>query len=186
MQSGPSFLTSGRGAFRFVLPLLFVSMWQAAWGDISAFVGDYTGSAEVSSATGEEQMRDMSVSISKTKGGFSVSWSSTTLRTGGDSKTKAYTIDFVPSQRDGVFAAAMQTNMFGHSVPLDPMKGEPYVWARLIGDTLSVYSLFVTDVGEYELQQYDRMLAEGGLNLDFQILQGGKVQRRVSTFLQKR
>jgi hypothetical protein len=65
------------------------------------------------------------------------------------------------------------------------MKGEPYVWARIVGDTLSVYSLFVSEDGGYEIQQFDRTLARGGLTLDYQSVRNGKINRTVSTFLER-
>ena len=68
---------------------------------------------------------------------------------------------------------------------LDPMAGEPYVWARIDGDTLSLYSIYVTENGGYEIQQYDRTLAEGGLDLKFSSVRNGEIQRTVSTFLTK-
>jgi len=79
----------------------------------------------------------------------------------------------------------MKRNVFGHNVQLDPMKGEPYVWARVDGDTLSVYSMFVTENGGYEIQQFDRTLASGGLELDFKSVRDGVIQRTVSTFLER-
>ena len=63
------------------------------------------------------------------------------------------------------------------------MKGEPYVWSRIDGDTLSVYSMYVTEAGGYEIQQFDRTLATGGLELEFQNVRDGKILRTVSTFL---
>ena len=65
------------------------------------------------------------------------------------------------------------------------MQGEPYVWARLNGDTLSVYSLFVTDEGGYEIQQYDRTLVAEGLRLKFQRLRNGTPLRSVTTVLKR-
>ncbi|MEL7089428.1 MAG: hypothetical protein AAGL98_13470, partial [Planctomycetota bacterium] len=103
--------------------------------------------------------------------------------TDGRTKEKSYAIDFVPSGRDAVYAAAQQKNVFGHLVQLDPMKGEPYVWARIDDDTLTVYSLFVSEAGGYSLQQYDRTLADGGLNLRFQNIRDGEILRAVETFL---
>lgn len=158
---------------------------QAAQADISRFVGSYTGSADVVSADGSKRPRDMSVDISEIKDGFRVSWTSTTYRPDGSSKVKSYTIDFEPTARGGVFAAAMKRNVFGHNVQLDPMKGEPYVWGRIEDDTLSVYSMFVTEDGGYEIQQFDRALAVGGLELDFQSVRDGKILRTVSTFLER-
>jgi hypothetical protein len=160
-------------------------MVAAAYADISRFYGSYVGSADVVSADGSKKPRDMSVEISAAKNGFRVMWTSTTYRADGSAKEKSYTIDFVPSHRDGVFASAMRRNVFGHDVQLDPMKGEPYVWSRIEGDTLSVYSMYVTEEGGYEIQQFDRSLAPGGLNLEFQNVRNGQILRTVSTFLER-
>lgn len=159
---------------------------SVAQAQVERFVGSYEGSAQVVDADGSTKPRDMSVVIEDTKGGFTVSWTSVTYRPDGSSKEKSYTIDFEPSDRSGIFAAAMKRNVFGHNVQMDPMKGEPYVWARIEGDTLSVFSIFVTENGGYDIQQFDRTLAEGGLQLEFRSLTDGAVKRRVSTFLTRK
>lgn len=168
-----------------VLAATLIIAGAVAQADISRFVGSYIGAAEVLNADGSTTPRDMSVEISEIKDGFRVSWTSTTYRSDGSAKEKSYTIDFEPSVRDGLYAAAMKRNVFGHNVQLDPMKGEPFVWGRFDGDKLSIYSMFVTDDGGYEIQQFDRTLAEGGLHLDFQSVLDGAIQRTVSTFLEK-
>lgn len=154
-----------------------------AMADIAPFVGSYSGSAKMESADGSSQMRDMSVTIDETKDGFEVEWTSVSYRDDGRTKSKTYKIEFIPSGRGDVFAAAMQRNVFGHAVQLDPMKGEPYVWARLEGPTLSVFSLYVREDGGYFIQQYDRTLAEGGLELYFRRFANGDKEREVRTFL---
>ncbi len=166
----------------FAVALLVAPLARA---DISRFVGSYVGSADVIGADGSARARDMSVEISEIKDGFRVSWTSTTYRQDGSAKEKSYTIDFEPSPREGVFAAAMKRNVFGHNTQLDPMKGEPYVWGRIDGDKLSVYSMFVTEDGGYEIQQFDRSLSSGGLDLDFKSVRDGAIQRTVSTFLSR-
>ncbi len=165
--------------------VLLAGLALADGADAGRFVGSYTGSAEIKMADGTTDQRDMSVTISQTKKGFTVAWTSTTRKPDGTIKAKSYEIDFVPSDQENVFAAAMRKNVFGHEVQLDPMKGEPYVWARINGDTLTVYSLFVDAEGGYELQQYDRTLAEGGLELDFQRVSNGEISRSVHTFLKR-
>lgn len=151
--------------------------------DIVPFIGDYSGNAEVMQADGTKLPRDMSVKINKTEAGFAVTWTSVTYRASGKVSEKSYSIDFVPSGRGDVYAAAQKKNVFGHEVQLDPMKGEPYVWARIDGKTLTVYSLFVDTNGGYSLQQYDRTLTEVGLKLHFQNIRDGEIQRAVETFL---
>nr|WP_245626790.1 hypothetical protein [Aestuariivita boseongensis] len=152
---------------------------------LDAFEGYYSGSAEVVRSDGTSANRDMSVEIAKTKSGFSVAWSTTSVRADGSINEKDYLIEFVPSERDGVYSAAMERNVFGHEVQLDPMKGEPFVWARIKDATLTVFSLFVDEAGDYELQQFDRTLVEGGLQLAFRVVRNGEVTRSVDTFLTK-
>ncbi len=171
---------------------LFMSTWLFLVGAalakspiLEAFEGVYSGSAQIVTSSGETANRDMSVEIAETKSGFTVAWSTTSVRADGSINEKDYMIEFVPSERDGVFAAAMERNVFGHEVQLDPMKGEPFVWARIQNGTLSVFSLFVDEAGDYELQQFDRSLAEGGLQLEFKAVRNGETARTVSTFLAK-
>ena len=151
---------------------LFTTPLQAA-GSFSAFVGNYTGSAE-SSVDGKKISRNLDISISETKKGFQVNWATATLKPSGKMKKKAYSIKFIPSQRENIFSSAMATNLFGGQTALDPMKGQPYVWARIVDKTLTVYALHVTDDGGYELQVYDRTLTKEGLDLKFSRIRDGK------------
>lgn len=181
-------------SFRFIrLPLvaglaflasLLLAQPSAAAGtpEIDPFVGEYAGQATYVNG-GAENKRDLSVVISRNKEGFTVQWTSITYRPDGRVKEKSYEINFVRSDRDNVYAAAQKKNVFGHSVQMDPMKGEPYVWARIVDDTLTVYSLFVGEDGSYDLQEFDRSLAEGGLDLAFRSLHNGEIQREIKAFL---
>ncbi|EDZ46344.1 conserved hypothetical protein [Rhodobacterales bacterium Y4I] len=163
--------------------LLLLPEWASA--DISRFAGEYAGSVEIVKEDGDTDPRDMSVAIRESKKGFTIKWTSTTEKDDGRRKSKTYEIEFLPSGREGVFSAAMTRNVFGHSVPLDPMKGEPFVWGRITGDTLTVFSLYIHPNGDYEMQQYDRTLAEGGLDLDYISRLNGEPQRQLSTFLSR-
>jgi len=158
---------------------------QAAFAntELRRFVGAYSGKAQVEQLDGTVEQRDMSVTIRETTKGFEVQWSTAIRRADGREKTKSYKIEFQPTERNGVFAAAMKTNVFGHTVQMNPMKGEPFVWARVIDDTLTVFSLYVAENGDYLMQQYDRSLAEGGLKLDFSLHRNGLPSRTVTTFL---
>ncbi|MBY5932646.1 hypothetical protein KUV51_06515 [Tateyamaria omphalii] len=167
------------------LGIAILALAGAARADIAPFVGSYTGSAEVVQVDGTTVPRDMSVEISQSRYGFTVTWTSVTYRASGKVSEKSYTVDFVPSGRGQVYAAAQKKNVFGHEVQLDPMKGEPYVWARIVGSTLTVFSLFVDVDGGYGLQQYDRTLTEGGLDLRFQTIRDGRILRAVDTFLER-
>lgn len=153
--------------------------------DITPFIGSYIGSADVVDVDGTATPRDMSVSIHETAKGFNVSWKTTTYKLDGRVKEQKFSVDFQQSDRPDVFSAAMKRNVFGHEVPLDPIKGEPFVWGRIDGQTLTVFSLFINEQGGYELQQFDRTLTDGGLNLAFTRFINGEKSRSVETFLMK-
>ncbi|MEY8799766.1 hypothetical protein AB9K35_05525 [Leisingera sp. XS_AS12] len=151
--------------------------------EIGQFAGEYSGSVEIEAADGQQVPRDISVTIRETSKGFVLKWVATTEKGDGRRKTKSYEIEFQPSNRSGVFSAAMRRNVFGHAVPLDPMAGEPFVWGRIDGDTLTVFSMFIHPNGDYEIQQYDRTLAEGGLDLVYVSRLNGEIRRKIEAFL---
>lgn len=161
---------------------LWSGMTQAQ--SIAPFVGHFQGSAEFDEG-GQTRHRDMSAVIEETRDGFSVGWTSVTYKADGRTKEKSYTINFVPSQRDNIFASAMKTNVFGKQVPLDPLQGEPFVWARLEGTVLTVFSLFINEAGDYEMQEYHRTLEDGGLHLEFRRLRNGVEERVIRTYLER-
>ena len=177
-------IRSSKGVFAVLLAAGLLLPLQAL-ADISRFAGDYEGSVEVLKADGDTDPRDMSVFIREMRKGFTLKWTSTTEKDDGRKKTKTYEIEFQSSGRDGVYSAAMTRNVFGHAVPLNPMEGEPFVWGRIIGDTLTVFSLFIHPNGDYEMQQYDRTLAEGGLDLVYTSHLNGVPKRTLQTFLER-
>ncbi len=164
--------------------LCLLSQGVLAADEIEPFVGKFAGFATVEKASGTEQ-RNMSVEIRKEKKGFSVRWTTAILSASGDTREKSYDIRFVPSRRPGIYASAMKTNVFGHDVPLDPLAGEPYVWARIQGDTLTVQSLHIDEAGDFEIQRYDRRLVDEGLHLDFIRIRDSDAERTISTLLQR-
>jgi hypothetical protein len=181
----PQILRFDHRLWTILLAGLFWLAAQSTLADIRPFVGHYKGSAEIVDADGSSMPRDMSVTIEEAQKGFSVKWTTITHKSRGRTKEETYNLSFVPTDRAGVFAAAMKRNLFGHEAQMDPMKGEPYVWARIVDDTLTVFSLFVNDAGGYELQQFDRTLANGGLDLKFSRIANGKEMRTVNVFLDK-
>ncbi|MDG1169131.1 MAG: hypothetical protein P8N14_08030 [Sulfitobacter sp.] len=152
--------------------------------DIQRFAGTYTGFAEIT-VDGNVLKRDMSVTIEPTKDAFELSWTSVTYRADGRVKKQTYTIDFVPSARDNIFQSAMKKNLFGKSTPLDPLQGEPFVWARFVGDTFSVFSLFINEIGDYEMQEFHRTLVDDGLELVFRRVHNGVPEREITTKLMR-
>ena len=169
-------------AFVYLMAVVATLPNTAQAESITPFIGSFTGSAEFDE-NGTNVRRDMSAQIAGTDEGFSISWTSATYKPDGRIKEKSYDIEFVSSARDGIYASAMQTNVFGKQIPLNPLKGEPFVWARIVNDTLTVFSIFINEAGDYEMQEYHRTLAADGLDLEFQRFQNGKEVRTIETFL---
>ena len=173
-----------RGVRRLALALAAVVTASLSWGgEIDPFVGTYSGSAEVTRADGSTQARDLSVEISETRGGFRVKWTTKIFRASGKVSEKSYDINFRPAPTEGLYAAAQKKDLFGNEVQLDPMKGEPYVWGQLTDDALTVFALFVDPTGGYVMHQYERSLADGGLQLEFNSVTNGQPQHTVSSLL---
>jgi hypothetical protein len=162
-----------------VFTLFPVLLWAS---DIDRFAGTYSGRSDTV-LDGESQGRDLKTTISLTDDGFNISWTSITFKLDETPRAKTYEIEFVPSQRDNIYGSAMKTNMFGKQVPLDPLQGEPFVWSRFDDDTLSVFSLFINEVGEYEMQEFHRTLQDGGLDLLFRRVSNGVPQKEINAFL---
>lgn len=155
---------------------------------IDAFFGRYEGRAIVA-GDGQTTTRDLDVRIEPAgdagAGQFRITWSTLIRRSEAGEKRKSYSILFKRTPRPGIFASAMRTDMFGNAVPLDPLKGDPFVWCRIAGRTLTVYALQITDDGGYDLQVYDRTLRDGGLDLKFTRLDEGQPPTVVTAVLEK-
>ncbi len=178
MSIFPRFLRS-----LFVLAFVVIPSIGLAEG-IDRFIGKYAGHADYVT-DGVAQKRDMSVAIEKTKAGFLLTWVSVSYKSDGRTKEKTYSIEFVPSSRENIYQSAMKSNLFGKAVPLDPLAGEPFVWARFEDDTFSVYSLFIDESGAYEVQEFHRTLIDGGLDLVFLRMRDGETEREIRTTLQR-
>lgn len=148
------------------------------------FVGEYMGEG-VSQSDGELTKRDFSVTITPKGQNFVVTWVSVTRNDDGTLKRKSYTVQFKPKGRSGLYGSAMRSDMFGNQVPLDPLNGEPYVWARIEGDTLFVYAMLITEDGGYEMQTYERTLTPVGMNLTYSRVRDGKMMRTVEGTLKR-
>ena len=171
-------------ALTIALTLLLFAAGPSKAAGIEPFFGTFEGTVEFEE-NGRTERRDMSAVIAETRQGFSISWTSVTYKSDGRTKEKTYTVEFLPSQRDNIYASAMKANVFGKQVPLDPLRGEPFVWARIVNETLSLFSLFINEAGDYEMQEYHRTLADGGLDLEFRRMRNGAEVRAITTFLKR-
>ncbi len=171
-------------AVLFGIAFFWVAAVQAADRPIEDFYGEYAGRS-VSASADKLKKRDINVEIKSIRRGFNVSWTTVTFRKGGKARRKSYTIDFRKTKRSGIFQSAMRQDVFGNRTPNDPMRGDPYVWARIRGDTLSVYALIVTSDGSYDMQVYNRTLSPNGMALDFKRFLEGQEIKSVTGELQR-
>ena len=136
--------------------------------DFDPFIGHYAGSSMVvSNVADNTNARKVAVEVGKHKKGFRINWSTTKPKTG---KTKEYTIDFVPTKRDHIYAAAQKVNVFGGKEPLDPLQGDPYMWARFTGKSMKILGLLINEQGEFELFSYTRTLHNDGQAMSLRYL----------------
>jgi hypothetical protein len=176
------------GVFALTILIAFgLPVTQAAAADrkITDFFGSYTGQSI--SLQGEGlSARDLSVKITPNKKGFNLSWTTVTHKKGGKAVRKSYSIDFSKSPRKNMWGSAVRRDAFGNMQPINPLReGDPFVWATLMEDTLTVYALIITSSGGYELQTYARTLTPDGMRLKFTRLRDGEQLKAITGVLRK-
>ena len=153
--------------------------------ELKSFYGTYVGQSDPVPG-GERLKRDLGVSIVPTDdNGFRLTWTTARHKRDGRRKEHEITIEFVPIRREGLYSSAMRRNKFGHRIPLDPLKGDPYVWARVLDKTLTVHAMIITEDGGYEMQVYKRTLFDSGINLRFDRVRDGITLRSITGTLRR-
>jgi hypothetical protein len=159
--------------------LFFVSQ-QATAKDlrISAFYGKFSGGGIAHNADSEYfamTTRDFDVVIKPEGSGVRIDWTSV-IRKGGDPLNPKVR----RKKSSKILKSTGAPNVFHGSKSGDPLKGEELSWARIDGNTLSVFLMTVDKKGIYQLQQYDRTLSGTGMTLLFRSWRDGDRQRSVS------
>ncbi|MBI3458387.1 MAG: hypothetical protein HY002_21660 [Candidatus Rokubacteria bacterium] len=165
-------------------PLLGTPVAHAEAPAFQKFFGEYVGEA-ISETGGELGKRDIQVKIAPRGNGFVVTWTTVIRKAGGEIRRGDTSVGFQPSDRPNIYRSAMGVDVFGNAVPLDPLRGDPYVWARIDAQTLTVYALLITDAGGYEIQVYERTLKPGGMDLRYSRVRDGRILRTVTGTLKK-
>ena len=170
---------------KLLMTMLIVGMTtfycHADTAEIKNFIGVFQGEAEIS----QTEKRTLQVTIEEIKNGFNVGWKTITQASSGDGKSKSYSIDFVNSDRQGIYGSAMKTNLFGGQEALDPIKGEPYFWAKLSNTKLTIYGMLITEDGDYEVQRYDRTLQGDDMLLNYTLTRGNEVTKTITATLSR-
>jgi len=168
-----------RVAFLWALLLLlsFPLLSHASNDPTDIFYGVYEGTSTTTETVGGLSEPEMKVVIRPRKKGFVVEWATLRKKSDGRVKRKEYAINFETTKRENIYGSGMRRNMFGKAVPMDPLKGDPYVWAKIDGKTLTVYAMLVNDDGGYEMQVYERTRTDAGLDLKFTRVSDGQPVR---------
>lgn len=152
---------------------------------IDPFVGSYHGTT-IEHAEGELQARDLDVVIQKTERGFTVDWATVIHKADGREKNVSLNVEFFTTERPDIYGSAMRSGLFGKRIPNDPLKGEPFFWARIVDATLIIHALYITDEGGYEMQVYKRTLDDdGNMDLVFRRFRDGEQIRDVTGELER-
>ncbi|TDJ72704.1 MAG: hypothetical protein E2O38_03795 [Proteobacteria bacterium] len=168
----------------FGLVLALIHPVAHAGAPFERFFGSYRGES-TSIPEGEVSKRTMSVAIKPAKKGFVVEWEAEISKTDGRSKQKGLSITFIPTNRKNIYKSAMRRDLFGHAGPMNLLKGDPFIWARIAGDTLTVYVIRVTESGGQDLRIYKRWLTPQGMESEFVRFYDSEPIRRIGGVLKK-
>ncbi|ANG63338.1 hypothetical protein A8C75_13230 [Marinobacterium aestuarii] len=168
------------------LSLLFLaSPLYAQDLEIEAFYGHFTGIADAQVA-GEAERRQLSVRIEPKDDNFEVAWGTQVKRADLTQKEHFYRILFRKTRRGAIYASAMRMNVFGKHIPMDPLAGDPFVWARIHDKTLTVYAMMITNQGAYDMQIYDRTLRDDGdMDLAYTRILDGAISKEITASLKR-
>lgn len=152
--------------------------------DLEKFFGKYVGRSISVQGEGLSD-RDYDVTITAyEETGFTLDWTTVIRYTSRKTKQRSLSINFLPfRKRPGIYYSAMQKNIFGKRAPADPLSGEPYVWAGIEKDTLTVTALYIVDDGGYELQVFKRTLTPSGMDTYFERVRNGEKMRIITAKL---
>lgn len=146
---------------------------------ISDFVGNWQGMGVLETEDSlffAMNRRDLDVTIDGDDRRFTVEW--TTVRRSGDDP------DAPEIRRESAsltFSSADHPHVYEASSSESPLDGGTMSWARLHGQTLSVYQMAITEGGGYAVSTYDRTLLDGGdMALRFVRLEDGEPVREVN------
>lgn len=150
------------------------------------FFGTYVGHAKEVSKNTEKIFpnRDVELIVNPFRRGrgFEIKWVTVIYknkRTDPSVKRRANQAKFVPSCIPSLYEPFYKKNPFKITRKVDLLLGDQLSWARLLGKHLTIYTLQITNDGEYVLKSYDRELTENGSNIIFTSFIDGIKSREV-------
>lgn len=158
---------------------------QPAPADYKPFLGHYTGEVMIETPSGPAK-RELEVLIRQESEGFSLEWSTDTVRPDGRVKSDTYFIAFKPTPRAGIYLPTNEVKRLGATVQMDPLGGDPQLLlCRIDGKTLTVHASQLMEDGVFEVQTYERTLIPGGMHLKFSRVRNGVATRAIEAELKR-
>lgn len=147
----------------------------AAEATIQDFSGSWRG-VELRTSGDDKGLQftpeDLDVQIRRDGDGFHMTWTGFSRQDGGELTRQKTEASFTPTDRPGVYAfepgaPSLLSRLFADPATGNPLKGETLLWARLVGPTLTVYSLAVGSDGGFDLDRYARTLTDEGMTVRY-------------------
>jgi len=159
--------------WRYVLPacMLLLAPRAATAAEIHDFFGEWRG-VEVAVAGAKQPIEltptNLDMSITDEDGGFRIRALGMGREPDGSLVLQPFDAAFAPTDTPGVFAFApsggsLLSSLFADPAVGNPLEGDTLLWARLVDDTLHVYSLAIDDRGGFILDQSTGQLTEDGM-----------------------
>lgn len=118
--------------------LLLAAATGAVAGPVECFFGDFRGTVSAFGRDARDE-RVVRVRIGPHERGFVVHWEAVITEAPEGSRRRQQTVHFLPTARADLYQSGMRQGPSGHAEPFDPLSGDPYMWARVVGDTLRIY-----------------------------------------------
>ncbi len=154
--------------------------------DLSPFFGSYVGQATVEDLiTGEQQQRDLDITVVPyRKHGLRIDWITVGLVDGRRDVpgVMRWSQTALFESRDGkaFMVEVGKSDVFRERQATMPIEGDPVRWTRVDGNVLHTSSFMVLEDGRYELQLYQRILTDVGMDIRFERVVDGEIIRRVT------
>lgn len=154
--------------------------------DLSPFLGTYVGQATVEDLiTGKQQQRDLDITVVPYRNhGLRIDWITVGLVDGRRDvpgvKRWSQTALFEPKDDIDFMVEVGKSNLFQERQATTPIEGDPIRWTRVDGNVLHTCSFMVLEDGRYELQLYQRILTDVGMDIRFERVVDGEIIRRVT------
>jgi hypothetical protein len=112
---------------------------------------------------------DLNLTVRPEGDGFRMRWTTQGSSSGEVAGQRQIEVGFEPTGQPGVFAyrdepGSLFDRLFASPATSNPLEGETLLWARLVGPTLTVYSLVITREGAFRLDRDERTLHNGSMS----------------------